>query len=199
MFLELISTTVAANRSAHVRTLSTNHFFRHRFHNVDEGGAPEAASDEVAARLAECVRAGEDVIVSEKLDGSLASPLLLPPLDATVVSYATAGRGEVDPLPPPPPPPRSRLAWALRTALSDEVATFVAESTSSSSSSADYEALAREALDGGATPLFEWCAPGGAVGVIEVLRSILDATTLVPSILSTLLEYFSPLFIVERR
>ena len=128
----------------------------HKFWNVGE--LAEASSAEVEARLARCKleeegggeeggSGGSSVLVTEKIDGSLASPFLLS-TSADATTTASDGKETTATA-------MTKLHWALRTVECEALAAFVA-AASAAEGGAGYEGLAREFLGRGLTPLFEW-------------------------------------------
>ena len=136
----------------------------HKFFNVAE--MPEVSLDELARKVASC----RSACVAEKLDGSLASPVLLP---------SESGRSR-------------ELRWLTRSTVCDELEAFVSvsqhqqhqqhqqqpvanglEPDPQPASSNQYAAFARRWLELGWTPLFEWCTPTVTVGVVSHSRPTL--------------------------
>lgn len=94
-----------------------------------------------------------DVVLLEKIDGSLVSPLIL------------MGSFEIQ--------------WATRKALQSDLKDFCEKNSKHS----DYIELARYCIEKNQTPLFEWCVAGKSVGVIKheetslILLAIRDMVT----------------------
>ena len=130
----------------------------HKFWNIDE--LPESSVEVVQGLLSANANGPQPFSVTEKLDGSLVSPMLIHTNDATN-DVTNSGGPElgVD---------GRELRWALRTVEAEDVASYARSAKES-----DYNGLALHLLSGadgskgGVTPLFEWCTAGAAVAVIE--------------------------------
>eukprot|EP00750_Incisomonas_marina_P017637 INCI230.1.p1 GENE.INCI230.1~~INCI230.1.p1 ORF type:complete len:2272 (-),score=342.75 INCI230.1:39-6854(-) len=115
----------------------------HKFFNVDE--VPETSGGAVAALLRDCCFSGDayasGLAIAEKIDGSLASPVLLP--GCTERTHA--------------------VRWLTRSTVCDELEQYV----ESLNPKIDVAGFAFQCLSTGWTPLFEWCSPKLVVGVVK--------------------------------
>ncbi len=135
----------------------------HKFFNVDE--RPEASASSIDFSAINDGTNTDSVLLLEKLDGCLVSPLLLvPPPSPTMTTLLreTEAAGTKGPMIQVAP----RLLWATKSQHVKQLEDYVAAMANSSHSPSDYRGLALEWISSGFTPLLEWCY-GSVGGVIH--------------------------------